>query len=237
MNPQTKTPINHPVVTREQWNAASAELLVKEKAHTRAGDALAKERMALPWVLVDKDYTFEGPNGSVSLSDLFDGRSQLIVYHFMYDPTWEAGCSGCSFISDHIDATLPHLNNHDVTLVAVSRAPLSTLDAYKKRMGWGFPWFSSGQGDFNYDFYASYHREDLDAGPVYHNFKTQKLNCEDQPGLSVFYKTPEGEIYHTYSSYERGGEPFITTYNYLDIAPLGRNEDSAMDWMKRHDEY
>jgi predicted dithiol-disulfide oxidoreductase (DUF899 family) len=234
MNPQIK----NPVVTREQWNAARAEFLVKEKAHTRAGDALAKERMALPWVLVDKDYQFEGPTGTVSLSDLFDGRSQLIVYHFMYGPDWDAGCPGCSFLADHMDGTILHLNNHDVTLVAVSRAPLATLEAYKERMGWNFPWYSSFGSDFNYDYGVSFHQADLDSGPVYYNFKEQPLKSGEQPGTSVFYKTEGGEIYHTYSSYERGGEPFITTYNYLDIAPLGRNEEGSMgNWMQRHDEY
>jgi predicted dithiol-disulfide oxidoreductase (DUF899 family) len=227
----------HRVVSEQEWIDARKALLLKEKELTRQRDEITRLRQDLPWVKVEKEYTFETPEGKKTLSELFEGRSQLLIYHFMFAPDWEEGCPGCSFISDHVDGALPHLEHHDVTYTAVSRAPLATLEAYKKRMGWKFPWVSAGEGDFNYDFHASYRREDLDRGPVFHNFTEQKLQGEDQPGLSAFYKAADGTIYHTYSMYERGGDILINTYNFLDMAPLGRNEKSAMDWMKRHDEY
>lgn len=226
--------LEHKVVSREEWLEKRRELLVKEKAHTRAGDALSKERMELPWVKVEKDYTFEGPNGQLSLADLFDGRSQLIVYHFMYAPGWEQGCEGCSFLCDHIDGANQHIKHHDVSLVAVSRAPYAELAPYKKRMGWEFDWYSSAPSDFNYDYSASFK-----AGvPSMYNFvPNTEDKDEDWPGISVFYKDENGDIYHTYSSYSRGGDIHIGAHNWLDIAPLGRNESSTMNWMKRHDEY
>jgi predicted dithiol-disulfide oxidoreductase (DUF899 family) len=180
---------------------------------------------------------FEGQDGPVSLSDLFGGRSQLIVYHFMYGPGWDEGCPGCSFVCDHVDAARQHFEHHDVAYVAVSRAPLAEFQAFKKRMGWTFPWVSSNKNSFNYDFGVSYRREDLDKGPVLHNFVLQKLSGEEQPGLSVFMKDAEGNIYRTYSTYERGLDLLIGAYNYLDLTPMGRNESSAMEWMSFHDRY
>ena len=227
----------HKVVSQAEWVDASAALLAKEKELTRQRDEVAQLRRELPWVRVDKDYVFDGPNGRESLADLFDGRSQLITYHFMSDPDWNEPCPGCSFVSDNIDAANLHLPHHDVTLVAVSIAPFADFEPYRKRMGWNFKWVSSNGTDFNYDFGVTHKRADLDAGPVLHNFKMQKLNGEEQPGLSVFYKNDAGEIFHTYSSYERGLDMLLTAYNFFDLTPKGRNEESAMDWVNRHDEY
>jgi len=228
---------DHKVVSEQEWIVARKELLEKEKAWTKAKDELSRERRELPWVRVEKNYVFEGPNGKESLADLFDGRSQLIVYHFMLAPGWEEGCDGCSFISDHIDGANLHLPHHDVSLVVVSRGTLPELQAFKKRMGWHFKWMSSFGNDFNYDYSVSYRSEDLDRAPVFHNFKMQKLTGEEQPGISVFYKDERGNVFHTYSSYERGGDILIGAYNYLDLTPKGRNEDGAMSWVRLHDAY
>ena len=227
------------VVSREEWLAARKDLLKKEKAETRLRDEVAAARAALPWVKVEKDYVFDTPQGRKSLAGLFGARSQLVVYHFMLGPGWEAGCPGCSFLADHFDGTLPHLNNHDVTLVAVSRAPLAEIERYKKRMGWKFPWVSSSGSDFNYDYRVSFTPEELASGQVPYNFtETPAENANDElPGLSCFYRNEAGEVFHTYSVYARGPEPLIGTYMILDLAPLGRNEEGAMNWMRRHDEY
>lgn len=227
----------HKVVSQQEWIEARQSLLRKEKELTRQIDEVARLRRELPWVKVEKEYVFEGPHGKESLKDLFDGRSQLIVYHFMFGPGWGEGCQGCSFLSDHIDGANLHLPHNDVTLIAVSRAPYEELVPYKKRMGWNFKWVSSADSDFNYDFHASYKKEDLEAGPVFHNYVVQKLQGEEQPGTSVFYKDDNGDIFHTYSSYERGGDILIGAHNYLDLVPKGRNEEQTMDWMRRHDEY
>lgn len=227
----------HKVVSEKEWIEARQSLLQKEKELTRQKDEVARLRRELPWVKVEKEYVFEGPNGKESLRDLFDGRSQLVVYHFMFGPGWGEGCQGCSFLADHIDGANWHLPHNDVTLIAVSRAPYEEFMPYKERMGWKFKWVSSAGSDFNYDYHASYKREDLDAGPVFHNYVVQKLQGEEQPGLSVFYKDENGDIFHTYSSYERGGDILIGAYNYLELVPKGRNEEQTMDWMKRHDEY
>ncbi|MBC8065690.1 MAG: DUF899 domain-containing protein [Chlorobia bacterium] len=229
--------MNERVVSRDEWVSERQKLLVKEKEMTRLRDQLNEQRLALPWVKVDKKYVFEEGDGLVALADLFGKRSQLAVYHFMFAPEWEAGCPGCSFLCDHVDSARQHFEHNDLSFVAVSRAAWPKLEAYRKRMSWTFRWVSSDESDFNYDFGASYKRADLDAGPVFHNFKVQKLNFEDQPGVSVFYKDEAGDIFHTYSLYERGGEHFIAAYDWLDIAPKGRNEDEVMDWMQRHDEY
>jgi predicted dithiol-disulfide oxidoreductase (DUF899 family) len=188
---------------------------------------------------VDKDYTFDTPRGPKSLADLFDGRSQLMVYHFMFGPEWEAGCPGCSFLADHLDGTLPHLNHHDVTLVAVARAPLAKIEAYKQRMGWKFPWVSSFGSDFNFDYHVSFTPEDLAKDKVFYNFSPiAPSDANDElPGLSAFYRNEKGEVFHTYSSYARGAEEILGTLMILDHAPKGRNEDSTMDFVKRHDEY
>jgi predicted dithiol-disulfide oxidoreductase (DUF899 family) len=233
----TETPTTHNVVSQAEWIAAGNALLKKEKEFTKARDAMSAARRDLPWVKVDTNYVFESPEGPVSLSDLFNGKSQLIVYHFMYEPGWKEGCPGCSFVCDHADGARQHFEHHDVAFVAVSRAPLAEFEGFKKRMGWSFRWISSEKNNFNYDFGVSYHREDLDAGPVLHNFITQKLNSEEQPGLTVFTKGEDGTIYRTYSTYERGLDMLIGAYNYLDLTPKGRNESGPMSWMNFHDKY
>jgi len=228
---------NHKVVTQEEWIEAGKALLAKEKELTRHRDEVSRLRRELPWVKVETAYVFEGPDGKTTLSDLFEGRSQLIVYHFMGSRGPDDFCPGCSFVSDHTDAANLHLAHHDVTLIAVSRTPLKLIESYKKRMGWNFKWVSSVGSDFTYDFGVSYKRAELDAGKVLHNFTMQKLSSEEQPGLSVFYKDKSGDIFHTYSSYERGLDLLIGAYNWLDLTPKGRNESSGMDWVNRHDEY
>ena len=231
--------MTNPVVSREEWLDASRALLAKEKQATRLRDSLNAERRALPWVKVDKDYVFDTPDGRRTLSELFDGRSQLIVYHFMLGPGWKAGCPGCSFLSDHLDGALPHLNHHDVTLVAVSRGTLPEIEAYKTRMGWKFPWVSSAGSDFNFDYHVSFSAADLEKDTLTYNFtEIDRANGHDElPGLSAFYRNEAGEVFHTYSSYGRGPEELIGTLMILDRAPKGRNEDATMDFVKRHDEY
>ena len=231
--------MSHPVVSREEWLEARRALLVQEKEATRQRDRLNQARLALPWVKVDKAYAFDTAAGRKTLAELFDGRSQLMIYHFMLGPQWEAGCPGCSFLADHLDGTLPHLNHHDVTLVAVSRAPLARIDAYKRRMGWHFPWVSSEDSDFNFDYHVSFTPEDLAGENVFYNFTAipPEQAHDELPGLSAFYKDENGDIFHTYSSYARGPEELIGTYMILDRAPKGRNETEIMDWMRRHDEY
>jgi predicted dithiol-disulfide oxidoreductase (DUF899 family) len=231
----------HRVVSREEWLTARKALLQKEKEATQLRDKVNAERLALPWEKVEKTYTFDTPNGRQTLADLFDGRSQLIVYHFMLGPGWDAGCDGCSFLSDHLDGTLPHLEHHDVTLVAVSRAPLAEIQAYQQRMGWHFPWYSSFGSDFNYDYHVSFTPEAMRAGTASYNFEPIPAKADakesERPGLSAFYKDETGQIYHTYSSYGRGHEELIGTLMILDRAPKGRNEQRAMDFVRRHDEY
>lgn len=231
--------MEHPVVSRSEWLEARRALLLKEKALTRQRDAVNAERLALPWVRLDKDYQFDTEAGRKSIGALFDGRSQLLIVHFMLGPDWDAGCPGCSFGADHMDGTLPHLNHHDVTLVAVSRAPLEKILAYKRRMGWKFPWVSSFGSDFNYDFHVSFTPEQLASGEIEYNFTNlpSERGLDELPGLSSFYKGQDGTLYHTYSQYARGGEETLGTMMYLDVAPLGRNEGSTMDFVRRHDEY
>jgi predicted dithiol-disulfide oxidoreductase (DUF899 family) len=228
---------NHTVASREEWLEARKALLAHEKEETRLRDRNAAERLALPWVKIDKAYTFDTPTGRKTLDQLFDGRSQLVVYHFMLPPEWEAGCPGCSFLADHLDGTLLHLNHHDVTLVAVARAPMDKIAAYKARMGWEFPWASSFGDDFNYDFGVSFTPDAVATGATY-NFEPVGPDAGESPGMSSFFKDEAGQVFHTYSSYGRGGEDLIGTYMILDRAPLGRNEPGNMgDWMRRHDEY
>jgi predicted dithiol-disulfide oxidoreductase (DUF899 family) len=233
----TESPVNHKVVSETEWFEARKAFLKKEKEFTRARDALNAARRELPWIKVEKDYVFEGPEGPVSLSDLFNGKSQLIVYHMMYAPGWDEGCTGCSFVCDHVDAARQHFEHHDVAYAAVSRAPLAESEPFKKRMGWTFPWLSSSTNDFSYDFGASFRREDLDKGPVTYNFTEQPIKSEDLPGLTVFTKDAEGNIYRTYSSYERGLDLLVTAYNYIDLTPKGRNETEPMSWVTFHDQY
>ena len=232
---------DHSIVSEQSWLAARRGLLEREKELTRLQEEVAAERRALPWVKVEKSYVFDTPAGRKTLSELFDGRSQLVVYHFMYGPQMKTGCVGCSFLADHVDGANQHLRHHDVTLIAVSRAPLATLEAYKKRMGWKFPWVSSGESDFNYDFHVSFTRDELAKGEVFYNFEmTKNGTMEDLHGTSVFFKDADGGVYHTYSAYARGDERSLGTYMWLDITPRGRNEGEGgnlTDWVRRHDEY
>ncbi len=230
---------NPRIVSRDEWLAARTELLAKEKQLTRQRDALNAERRKLPWVKVEKNYAFEGVNGKETLASLFAGRSQLVVYHFMFGPDWAAGCPGCSFLVDHIDGALPHLQHHDVTLVVVSHAPLAKIEAYKARMGWRFPWVSAFGSDFNYDYHVSFTKDELASGKVFYNFReTDSADANDElPGLSAFYKNEAGTVFYTYSTYARGAEELIGTLMMLDRAPKGRNETTTMDFVRRHDEY
>ncbi|MFC6444996.1 DUF899 domain-containing protein [Shinella zoogloeoides] len=230
---------NHEIVSRQEWLNARKALLSLEKEETKLRDKVRAERLALPWVRVEKAYAFDTPQGRKTLADLFDGRSQLIVYHFMYGPDWEAGCPGCSFMADHIDGMLPHLNNHDVTMIAVSRAPLEKLAAYGKRMGWAFPWVSSFGSDFNFDYHVSFTKEELANGKVMYNYReTDAADAHDElPGLSAFFKDEDGAVYHTYSDYARGGEEALGTLMILDRAPKGRNETGTLSFVRRKDEY
>ena len=229
------------VVTREEWQADRKNLLAKEKELTRLRDKLSAERKKLPWVKIEKPYEFDSPTGKESLSTLFDGCSQLIVKHFMFGPGWKEGCVGCSFEVDHVGGTLIHLNNHDVNYVAVSRAPISEIEQFRKRMGWDLKWVSSYNSDFNFDFNVSATPEEIEKGEVYYNYTKQKYMIEEMSGLSVFYKNPSGDIFHTYSTFGRGGEEILGTYIFLDMTPKGRNENgpnfSLTDWVRHHDKY
>jgi predicted dithiol-disulfide oxidoreductase (DUF899 family) len=232
----------HAVGTREQWLSARKELLAAEKNHMRSGDELARRRRELPWVPVEKDYSFETAEGRKTLADLFDGRSQLLVYHFMFGVGFRVdeqsrGCTGCSFVADHFDGALPHLNGHDVTLVSESIAPLEELQSYAARMGWKFPWVSSLGSDFRYDFGAAFTAEQQRDGADY-NFQRVDDVESQREGMSVF-ALQNGVVHHTYSTYARGVEQLIGTYRYLDLAPLGRDEapPNPGAWWHRHDEY
>ncbi|MDH3228988.1 MAG: thioredoxin family protein [Alphaproteobacteria bacterium] len=228
------------IVSREAWTAARKALLAREKEFTRARDALSEARRQLPWVKVDKDYVFEGPDGQETLSDLFAGRSQLIVYHFMFGPDWEEGCPSCSYLADHFDGAIVHLNHRDVSMAVVSRAPLDKLEGYRKRMGWAFKWLSSLGSDFNQDYHVSFAADDLAKGAVYYNYGTGGFPSEEAPGISVFHKDANGDIFHTYSAYARGLDMLIGAYNLLDLVPKGRDEAGlsfTMEWLRRHDQY
>ncbi len=233
--------MQHRIVSRDQWLQARTALLAKEKEMTRLRDRLNAERRDLPWVKVDKTYTFDTPAGKATLSDLFAGRSQLIIKHFMLAPGQKEGCVGCSFESDHAEAALVHLQNHDVSYVAVARAPLPEIEAFKTRMGWTFPWVSSFGSDFNYDFNVSFTPEQLAKGEAFYNYRAGPLPLEDLSGLSVFYKDGDGAIFHTYSTFGRGAEERLGTYMLLDLTPKGRNETgpnhSLADWVRHHDRY
>lgn len=228
--------VNHPVVSREEWIVASKDLLAREKEFTRERDRLSAARRDLPWVKIDKDYSFETPNGRQSLHEMFGGNSQLIVYHFMLAPNDDHLCPGCCFLSDHIDAANQHLPHHNVTLLAVSRAPLAQIEKVRERMGWKFQWVSSFGSDFNYDFHVTLDRK---VTPPEYNLRPSNFGggSQELPGISVFIKSEQGEVFHTYSSYARGGDLLIGTYNYLDLTPLGRDESAAMDWVRHHDDY
>jgi predicted dithiol-disulfide oxidoreductase (DUF899 family) len=231
---------NNKVVSHEKWLEARLDLLAAEKSLTRQRDELTQLRMAMPWERVEKPYLFEGPDGALSLADLFGGRSQLIIYHFMLAPDWEEGCKVCSFWADNFDGIPIHLNHRDVTFTAVSRAPLANINAYKKRMGWSFPWVSSHGSDFNFDFHVSFTPEEMAKGKAYYNYKIQPISVSDEVGISVFYRNDEGEVFHTYSCHERGIDLVNGAYQFLDLVPKGRDEDHlkwSMEWVRRHDQY
>ncbi len=230
----------HPVVSHAQWLQARVALLDKEKELTRRRDELSRLRRELPWVKVEKPYTFKTPCGQASLADLFDGHSQLVTYHFMFGPDWTEGCPGCSFLMDNVDGTIPHLKARDVSLVMVSRAPLASLEAFKKRMGWRIPWVSSLENDFNTDFGVTFSKEQLATGRKQYNYGSIVPFGEETPGLSAFIKDEDGDIFHTYSTYGRGLEPILGTYAILDLAPKGRDEENLPTpnaWVRHHDKY
>ena len=233
--------MSHPsIVSRSQWLAARRALLAEEKAFTRARDALSAKRRELPWVAVDKAYRFEGPDGPATLADLFAGRSQLVVYHFMFHPDWNEGCKSCSFWADNFDGAVPHLAARDCTMVAVSRAPLAKLAAFKKRLGWRFPWYSSAGSDFNYDFAVSFTPEQTAAKAPLYNYGAIPAMMEELPGLSVFARDGAGAIFHTYSTYARGLDMLNGAYHHLDLLPKGRDEAGlpfSMAWVRHRDKY
>jgi predicted dithiol-disulfide oxidoreductase (DUF899 family) len=227
------------IVSEAEWVAARKVLLAQEKALTHARDTVSAARRELPWVRVEKDYVFDTVNGPKTLARLFDGRSQLIVYHFMWRKDLGEGCVGCSFLGDHIDGANLHLPARDVTLVVISRAPLEVLQAFRKRMGWRFAWASSEGSDFNFDYHVSFRPEELASGEVEYNFTKTKASIEELSGISVFYKNEAGEIFHTYSSYGRGNEEVLGAYMYLDLVPKGRDENGGNMglWVRHHDRY
>ena len=232
-------PMDQRVVPEAEWLVARKDLLTREKEFTRLRDELSRHRRELPWVKIDKEYVFQGPGGAETLANLFDGRSQLIVYHFMLGPDWEEGCKSCSYLADHFDGANWHLPHRDVTFVAISRAPLSKLQSYKKRMGWRFKWVSSHANDFNFDYHVSFTKTEEKTNEAYYNYTNGEFMNDELPGLSVFYKDKNGDVFHTYSTYARGLDMLIGAYNFLDLVPKGRNEnvDSTMDWVRRHDQY
>ena len=232
--------LDHAVVSKSEWLRARSDFLAKEKELTRLSDELSRQRLELPWTAIEKQYVFQGPQGTVSLAELFDGRSQLATYHFMFGPDWPEGCPGCSYVTDHMDGAIEHLQARDVSLVLVSRAPVEKLAAFKKRMGWHFTWVSSAGCDFNRDFGVLFTKEEVDGGANAYNFATIPPHGEENPGLSCFYKDPSGAMFHTFSGYGRGLEAMLGTYSVLDRAPKGRNEDSLaspMAWVRHHDKY
>ncbi len=231
---------DHAVVDRDEWTAARLAHLRAEKEFTRRRDELSRERRELPWLEITKDYAFVGPDGEQSLADLFDGRSQLLVYHFMYGPGWEEGCPSCSFWADNYDGFTVHLDHRDTTLVAISRAPLAELEEYRRRMGWSFKWLSSNANDFNYDMGVSFTPEQLESGDPNYNFGTQVFGGDEAPGISVFTRTGDGRIFLTYQTFSRGLDMLNGAYHMLDLTPKGRDEDGlpwSMAWLHRHDAY
>jgi predicted dithiol-disulfide oxidoreductase (DUF899 family) len=231
----------HDVVSSEEWVTARRALLVKEKELTRLRDQLSRQRRELPWEAVEKEYVFDGPDGARTLPELFDGRSQLVVYHMMaVGPRGESPCSNCSFWADSFSGIIPHLNDRDVTLVVISRAPAATLQAHGKRMGWTFPLPSSASSDFNFDYHVSFTPEQLESGPVEYNYAPYRWRMPDAPGVSVFARGADGRVYHTYSCHARGLDTLNDAFQYLDLVPKGRNEEGlafSLDWVRYHDEY
>jgi predicted dithiol-disulfide oxidoreductase (DUF899 family) len=239
--PKTGTSeLNPRVVSGAEWLVARKDLLTREKELTRLRDEVSRHRRELPWVKVGKEYVFDGPNGKETLVDLFDGRSQLVVYHFMLGPDWEEGCKSCSYLADHFDGANWHLPHRDVTFVVVSRAPFSEIEPFKKRMGWHFKWVSSYSHDFNFDYHVSATEEEQAKGKMYYNYTMQEIDTEEWPGLSVFCKDAHGDVFHTYSTYARGLDTLVGAYNFLDLVPKGRDEDNldfTMEWVRHHDRY
>jgi predicted dithiol-disulfide oxidoreductase (DUF899 family) len=241
MEPKTHATETDPkVVSEAEWLVARRDLLAREKELTRLRDEVSRHRRELPWVKIEKEYIFDGSNGKETLADLFDGSSQLIVYHFMFGPDWEEGCKSCSYLADHFDGANWHLPHRDVMSVVISRAPLSKIEAFKKRMGWRFKWVSSCGNDFNFDYHVSATKEEQEKGKMYYNYTMQEIDTEEWPGLSVFYKDESGDVFHTYSTYARGLDILVGAYNFLDLVPKGRNEDNldfTMEWVRHHDRY
>ncbi|MGO9338488.1 MAG: DUF899 domain-containing protein [Terracidiphilus sp.] len=235
------TAVEHPkVVSQAEWLAARKDFLQKEKEFTHLRDELSRQRRELPWEKVEKEYVFDGPKGKETLADLFDRRSQLIIYHFMLGPGWTAGCPSCSYLADHFDGPAIHLANRDTTLAVISRAPMAEIEAFKKRMGWRFHWVSSFGSDFNYDYHVSFTPEERASGKVTYNYELTQFPSEEGPGLSVFFKDANGDIFHTYSSYARGLDMFVGAYHFLDHTPKGRDEEGlahTMAWVRHHDRY
>ena len=229
----------HKSVPHAQWIAARKKLLAEEKKFTRLRDKLSRRRRDLPWERVEKNYIFDGPNGKETLADLFADRSQLVVYHFMFAPDWDGGCKSCSFWADNFNGIVTHLNQRDVTFVAISRAPLAKLQPFQQRLGWSFKWLSAGEGDFNYDYMVSFRPEDVAKGGALYNYAPTKTKMSDLPGISVFFRDGKGAIFHTYSCYARGLDMMNTAYHYLDLAPKGRDESGPhnMAWVRYRDSY
>ena len=231
--------MQHAIVSPDEWLAARKALLAREKEFSKARDALSAARRELPWVKVKKSYVFDSPAGEETLADLFGGKSQLLIYHFMLGPGWKAGCPSCSLLADHFDGAIVHLAQRGVSFVVVSRAPLAEIEVYKKRLGWRFKWVSSNGSNFNHDFHVSFTKEELAAGEVEYNYAMAKMTIDELPGISAFIKQ-DGAVFHTYSSYARGLDTLVGTYNFLDLAPKGRDEGDlpwSMAWVRRHDEY
>ena len=230
----------HKIVSQQEWIEARKALLAREKDFTRTRDRLSEERRALPWVKVEKPYLFDSTDGRTTLADLFKGRPQLVIQHFMYAPEWSEGCKSCSFWADGYERMIPHLAARDTSFAAVSRAPLEKLEAFKKRMGWTFDWVSSGSGDFNYDFAVSFTPDQIKSADQLYNFGTARFGSEEAPGISVFYRDEVGDIFHTYSCFARGLDMMNAAYHYLDLTPLGRHEEGLpypMDWVRLRDQY
>jgi predicted dithiol-disulfide oxidoreductase (DUF899 family) len=228
------------IVSPNEWVEARKQFLIKEKEFTRLRDELSRERRELPWERVDNNYVLDGPDGKVKLLDLFDGRNQLVIYHFMFGQEWTQGCPSCSFLADHFNSFIVHLNARDVSFAAVSHASSAKIEAFKKRMGWSFQWVSSEKSDFNRDYRVSFTKEEMVKGKVEYNYALQEFPSEEAPGVSVFYKDTSGDIFHTYSTYGRGLDIFVGAYNFLDVVPKGRDEDGlahTMSWVRHHDKY
>ena len=231
---------SHDVVSQQAWRVRRLALLAREKELTRLRDEIARERRALPWVRIDKPYVFDTSDGPRSLADLFEGRRQLLVQHFMFAPGWEQGCKSCSYMADHIDGARPHLAARDVTIVAVSRAPLADIERFRRRMGWRFDWVSSHGSEFNSDFHVSFTPEQRAGGNVEYNYRMQAFPQEEAPGISAFMRNDAGEVFHTYSTYGRGVEVMMGAYQLMDLTPRGRDEDAlrfTMEWVRHHDRY